>query len=97
MAKYIFDSLSVVKNKFNEDAMCIFGERDANINEDKIIENLLLFPGIGEHKAEITATIVTFYCNGDISQQEYNKISSKCPRIESTIWDEFKVLNSFAE
>lgn len=74
MAMYIFDSLSTINERFDGKASKVFW------NVGKVQENLLLFKGIGEHKARVgtyfsecffdmdnvVSQIVTIPCNLDI-------------------------------
>lgn len=47
MSQYLTESLLIISDKFESNAANLFVERN------KIVENLLLFKGIGKHKADI--------------------------------------------
>lgn len=51
MSQYLAESLVTVKNKFDGDSINVF------IDKSKIVDNLMLFKGIGEHKANIAVYI----------------------------------------
>lgn len=51
MSQYLTESLLIISDKFESNAANIFVERN------KIVENLLLFKGIGKHKADIALYI----------------------------------------
>lgn len=92
---FIFKSFSVIKNRFQYKAVNIFCNINGNIYNAIMVENLLCFSGIGMHKAEITAMIVTFYCTEIFDQQNIFEFASKCPKIEDTIWAEMEILDNY--
>lgn len=66
MAKFLYTSLGLLNNSFKRDIRNVFQDRN------KIRSNLLLFEGIGKHKADICLHIFDCYVTGKIKMLPNN-------------------------
>lgn len=88
MAHYVYKGFQVIEQEFQNDVRNIFiGE------EDEVIQNLLKFSGIGNHKARIGARIYSVYLDEKISVKIEFFDDLRCNILGETIIDELYILN----
>ncbi len=94
MTQNIYYSILKIESHFSGDPSRIFDSS----NESQIKSNLMIFRGIGMHKAEIATTVVKLYQTGKKSNANSIKRCAKsCPSLISTLNLEFCLLDKVGE
>lgn len=90
MAQYIYSSCVKIKESYMGNPLNVFSCG----SEKEIINRLLDFDGIGQHKAEIAVLVYDVFINkNEMSISYIEKIIDKCPAIYNTIDDQLKLLD----
>ena len=90
MSNYLYSSIQLINTSFNGNPQKVF-EKNTNIRK-----NLMLFQGIGDHKAYVTEQIIDIYTSATPAL-DIDKICDGCISVADTINKEFCYLDKLSK
>lgn len=93
MGNFVFEALQVVATEFAGDPRAVFLSAGELKSRDLLIESLVQFPGIAEHKAKVAATIAGAYFSEERGVEHWESAASICPQLVHSLDDEIEMLH----